>query len=302
MAISGRTRLVGIIGWPVAHSKSPAMHAAAAAGLGLDLAYVPLPVPPDQLSQSVFGLKALGFLGANVTVPHKQAVLPFMDELDPAAQAIGAVNTIVIGRSLAEVKEKDARWSDDWPDPDNKLIGFNTDWSGFMADLVSYGIEIADRECLVLGAGGSARAVIYGLASAGGKVTVISRRREQAEQLISDLVRFSPIKGLRALHWPQLRAFSQKVEPEALIVNTTPLGMSPEVNDSPWPADLDFPTQAFVYDLVYNPKETRFLAQARAAGCRAANGLGMLLRQGAQAFELWTGLEPDLSLMAAALD
>lgn len=299
MDIKGSTRLLGVLGWPVSHSFSPAMHNAAAAALGLDLVYVPLPVHPADLPTAVPALPALGFLGVNLTVPHKQAIMPLLDEIDPAAQAIGAVNTIVVERGArsGERAEKD------------RLIGYNTDWSGFLADLVGLGVEANGRDCLILGVGGSARAIAYGLVSAGGRVALFGRRPEQAHQLISDLVRsndFSRLTAkavtanLLAYAWDDLAEVAGRTT-APLIVNTTPLGMTPQVDGSPWPPGLPFPASAFVYDLVYNPAETRFMQQATRGGCRAVNGLGMLLHQGAQAFELWTGVRPDIGVMAAAL-
>ncbi len=286
--IGGATRLAGLIGWPVSHSLSPAMHNAAAAALGLDLVYVPLPVRPAEVAAAVRGLAALGFLGANVTVPHKQAVLLLLDEIDPAARAIGAVNTIRVERPAGAA-----------PSP-ARLVGYNTDWSGFLADLQALGVDVAGRACLVLGAGGSARAVAYALASAGGRVHVLARRVVQAQALVQNLALHFLAGSLTANAWDELAELSQEIAP-AVIANTTPLGMTPQVESSPWPVGLPFPGNSFVYDLVYNPAETRFMQQARAAGRPAANGLGMLVRQGAQAFRLWTGLEPDIEVMTAAL-
>jgi shikimate dehydrogenase len=288
MTISGKTQLVGLLGWPVAHSLSPAMHNAAAAALGLDLVYVPLPVRAEDVETAVRALLALHFRGANVTVPHKQAVIPFLDELDPGAKAVGAVNTIVNGQ---------------WSMVNGQLLtGHNTDWSGFLADLAELGVEVAGRDCLLLGAGGSARAVAYGLATAGGRVQVLARRPEQAQALVEAIG--PQVVGMKGWlnGWPLAElatAVSHTTAP--LIVNTTPLGMSPHTDRSPWPDDLPLPSGAFVYDLVYNPATTRFMRQAAAAGVSAANGLGMLLWQGAQAFRLWTGHTPDPAIMRAAL-
>ena len=279
--------LVGIIGWPVAHSKSPGMHHAAAAALDLDLTYVTLPVRASDLATAVKGLPALGFRGVNVTVPHKEGVIPLLDEVDPAARAIGAVNTIVVGTS---------------PSPTGQLQGYNTDWAGFLADLVDLGLDVAGRHCFVLGAGGSARAVVYGLARAGSRVQIFARRPEQARKVVVDLAPLFPAVRLQAHEWSELSARVAQSPAGSLIVNTTPLGMLPNTGESPWPPNLDFPPQAFVYDLVYNPAETRLIHQAQAAGCRTANGLGMLLHQGAEAFRLWTGLDPDLKIMALAIN
>jgi shikimate dehydrogenase len=284
--ISGSTQLVGIIGWPVSHTFSPAMHNAAAAELGFDLVYLPLAVHPNHLPSAIRGLLSLGFSGVNVTVPHKEKVIPLLDEIDPAAQAIGAVNTIVI------------RNSDSTRDmgPQARLAGFNTDWTGFRDDLKELGVGLKDRPCLVLGAGGSARAVTYALASSGARVTISARREEQAQGLAADLRPHLPNSQIRTRPWQELQNASA-----ALIVNTTPVGMKPKPDASPWPAGSPLPAGAFIYDLVYNPRVTALIRQARAAGLRAASGEGMLLRQGAEAFYLWTGRRPNLSAMAHAL-
>jgi shikimate dehydrogenase len=304
MNISGKTQLIGLIGWPVSHSFSPAMHNAAAADLGLDFVYVAMPVHPDDVETAVRGLPALGFRGFNVTVPHKQAVMPFLDEIEAGAKAIGAVNTIVISKQYSVNSEQSPTPNPQSPIP--SLTGYNTDWSGFLADLEGMNVEVSSRSCLVLGAGGSARAVAYGLAQAGGQVQVLARRVAQAQQLVAEIAPHIDGDGwLNA--WP-LAELETAVRATAnaatapLIINTTPLGMSPNVETSVWPDDLAFPAGSFAYDLVYNPATTRFMQQAQAAGCQAANGLGMLLHQGAQAFAKFTGQEPDLDVMRKALD
>lgn len=277
---------MGLLGWPVAHSFSPAMHNAAARALALDIVYVPLPVAPSRLAAALQGLEALNFLGANVTVPHKQAIMPHLDQLEPAARAIGAVNTITFSQAEGSAGRR-------------QMHGANTDHAGFMADLQAHDIVVAGRNCVVLGAGGSARAVAYALARHGARVTVCARRVEQAEELTAALAPHVEGATLQAAPWHTLRDVSSLRAP--LIVNTTPVGMHPEVDQSPWPADLPFPDGAELYDLIYNPADTLLMQQARAAGCRAFNGLGMLLRQGALAFALWTGQQPPVAVMAAAL-
>ena len=296
MNITGKTKLLGLIGWPVAHTFSPAMHNAAAAALELDLVYVPLPVPPAAVGQAVRGLVALGFLGANVTVPHKRAVIPYLDEIAPAARAIGAVNTITISR----LESQTAPESPISPSDRGRPSGFNTDWSGFLADLESLSVEVEGRECLLLGAGGAARAVAYALARAGGSVTVLARRPEQARQLLADLQTHVPQGSLHRAAWDDLRRVSRALA-SPLIVNATPLGMHPHEDASPWPGEAPFPSEAIVYDLVYSPRRTKLMQQAQSAGCRASNGLGMLLQQGALAFEMWTGVRPPLEVMEEAL-
>jgi len=308
--ITGKSQLVGLLGWPVSHSFSPAMHNAAAAALGLDLVYVPLPVHPDDLATAVAALPALHFLGANVTIPHKEAIIPHLDELDPAARAIGAVNTVVNSERCSVFSEQFSvnseqsslvvgRWSLRQAQG-GPLVGFNTDWSGFLADLEQLGVAVNGRDCLILGAGGSARAVAYGLAQAGGKVSLVARRPSAAQQLAAALQLTATIYGWDEL--AQAAAVNPAAQHPPLIVNTTPLGMTPHADQSPWPDGLPFPPNAFVYDLVYNPGQTRLMCQAQAAGLQTATGLGMLVQQGALAFKLWTGVMPDLQVMREAIE
>ncbi|MFZ1397320.1 MAG: shikimate dehydrogenase [Candidatus Promineifilaceae bacterium] len=280
--LNGRTQLIGLIGWPVSHSFSPAMHNTAAEALGLNWVYVPLPVAPEAVATAVSGLAALGFRGVNVTVPHKQAVMPLLNELEPGARAIGAVNTIVVGEN-------------------GRLTGHNTDWSGFLADLQANDVPVTNRDCLLLGAGGSARAVAYGLAQSGARVHILARRIAQAEQLVADLRPYLPQATL-ASHSLDLLPEAAATVTAPLIINSTPLGMTPNEEGSPWPDRLLFPPNAVLYDLVYNPRLTRLMQQAEAAGCQAINGLGMLVQQGAKAFFLWTGQQPDTAVMRRTIE
>jgi shikimate dehydrogenase len=292
----GHSLLVGLLGWPVSHSFSPAMHQAAALRLGLDLHYLPLAVHPAELAEAMAGLAALGFRGANVTLPHKEKIMAHLDEVVPAAAIIGAVNTVVVDRGEDGLGPP-------W------LTGYNTDWSGFLADLAGLGFEPAGKNCLVLGAGGSARAVAYALATAGGRVHLFARRPAQAQAVVRELSSHLGPGRLWAHDWQDLAGMTRKAEQAEqgsegaldLIVNATPIGMAPDPDRSPWPDEARFPPRALVYDLVYNPAETRFMQRARDAGCRTANGLGMLIRQGAESFYLWTGLRPDPEIMARAI-
>ncbi len=283
--INGKTQLIGVIGWPISHTFSPAMHNAAAAALGLNWVYVPLPVRPEEVETAVRGLAAAGFRGINITVPHKQAAIPLLEVVETGAQAIGAVNTIVFAR------RDDGRV---------RLIGHNTDWSGFLADLTALDVAVGRRDCVVLGAGGSARAVAFALAQAGGRVQVLARRVEQAAELVAAIAPHVDNGTLVAGELAGLEtAVSHTTAP--LIVNTTPLGMTPNANTTPWPETLPFPNGSFVYDLVYNPRQTRLMQQAEAAGVGNSNGLGMLVQQGAYAFKLWTGEQPDVAIMRQAI-
>lgn len=275
------TRLVGLIGWPVSHSVSPAMHNAAFAALGLNWAYLPLPVPPARVGDAVLGLRALGLCGANVTVPHKQAVISYMDALSPAAQAIGAVNTISV-------------------EPDGALVGDNTDARGFAADLRSHGVEMAGKRVAVLGAGGAARAIVYAAADAGAEaILILNRTVERAAALAAGLQPLFPATPILASAWD---AGLPAAGLASLVVNCTTLGMNPAPDGLPWEPALPFRPGQAVYDLVYNPQRTRLLAQAEAGGAIAIGGLGMLVWQGALAFARWTGCAPPVEVMRAAAD
>jgi shikimate dehydrogenase len=291
--IDGSTQLVGLIGWPVEHSLSPVMHNAAFDVLGLNWRYVPLSVPPGEVEPAVRGLAALGFRGANVTVPHKQAVMPVLSSIGPSASALGAVNTLVIGRREGRAPT---------------IGGYNTDDQGFVGALRQGGFEPEDGgNGVVVGAGGAARAVVFGLLWSGtGEITVLNRTLERGQALVSDL-------GNRHGWSPRLRALP--LTPETLIesaraadlvVNATTVGMWPHVDGSIWPTGVPIPPHLTVFDLVYNPLGTRLLRQARESGARAIDGLGMLVRQGALVFDLWTnqGLVVDeiAALMRAACE
>lgn len=252
------------------------MHNAALAHVGLaHWQYHAVPVTPSRLPQAIAELRGDDYAGANITVPHKETVLPLLDGLTPLAGVIGAVNTIV--------------------KREGQLIGHNTDAAGLLADLHARGVGLADQSVLVLGAGGAARAVLAACAGVGAHLRVAARRRLQAE-------------SLRAVA-PALRVFDltlhdlqRAADGCGLIVNATPLGMSPHTHASPWFADAPFPRSAFVYDLVYNPAETLLVKQARAAGLPAATGLGMLVEQGALAFEQWTGVSAPRAVMRQAAE
>ena len=297
---------LGVIGYPLGHSLSPKLHAAALRASGLHGEYRPYPIPPlpagqEALEALIFCLRNGDLDGVNVTIPHKQVVIPYLDDLTPLALQIGAVNTIF--RSNRE------------------LIGDNTDAPGFMADLYKHFPEACNPlSALVLGAGGSARAVVHALTNAGWHILIAARRPEQAHEIIYGCPfgnqRCKAI-GLEAL--PEFIRSLVNIQPKtdderttpmqpvlSLIVNTTPVGMNPNKEYSPWPKDLPFPKGAFVYDLVYNPVDTRLICAARSAGLEAANGLGMLIEQAALAFERWTGIHPSTDALrreiAAAVD
>lgn len=284
--IDGRTHLVGLVGWPVEHTLSPAIHNAAFAARGLNWRYLPLPVPPGQVEAAMGGLAALGFRGANVTVPHKRAVLPTLHTVAREAASLGAVNTVVVERSRSG---------------EPSLAGHNTDVAGFTRALRHGGFDPADASVVVAGAGGAARAVIFGLMESGAAdIVVLNRSPGRARILVSDLERGAHTR-LRAgpLHDEALVECARSAD---LLVNATPLGMWPSVGSSVWPAKVPLPSQLTVFDLVYNPAETKLLQQARIAGAGTISGLAMLVQQGALGFEMWTGVEAPVDVMRAACE
>lgn len=268
---------VALMGKPLGHSLSPRLHAAAFNAQSLDWSYELVEVGAAELPGAVRRLRRPEWRGANVTLPHKVTVIELLDELDEAAEAIGAVNTIV------------ARGS--------RLVGANTDAPGLLRDLERAGVEIRGRPALLLGAGGAARAAAWALASQGVHVTIVARRPEQGEDIARGLQQRAGLSAqVRA--WEE-RAFSSAAE-GSLILNATPVGMWPNVDGSPWPEDVDFPSRAAVYDLVYQPRETRLVAAACESGLQALGGLGMLVEQAALANEMWTELAAPRGAMRSA--
>ena len=269
LRISGSTSLVGVIGWPVAGSLSPTIHNAAFRALGLDWVYVPLAVPPGALAEAVAGLRALGFAGANVTMPHKADAAAALQDLSEDAARLGAVNTIVIG-------------------PEGSS-GHNTDvpgFEGFLRDDV--GFDPRGRSALLFGAGGAARACALALTRSGiSRLVVAARDLERARDLGRTIDDLGPIEVVPWDRAPGVRA--------DLIVNATPVGADREGLPAPELRDA-----TAVVDLLYRPATTPLLARARGAGVAAFGGLGLLLRQGALSFELWTGQVPPMDVMSAA--
>jgi shikimate dehydrogenase len=282
------TRLVGLIGWPLEHSLSPLMHNAAFDALGMSGAYLRLPVPPGQARAAVWGLAALGYCGANVTVPHKRAVLPALDSLSPEAAALGAVNTIVVKRDASGRAT---------------IAGHNTDARGFVEALQRGGLEPERMgRVVIVGAGGAARAVVYSLLRAGvGQIAILNRTSERAQVLADDLGRHRDwADRLRVLPLTA-EALVESARPADLLVHTTVLGMWPHTGGLVWPKQAPFPAHLTVVDLVYNPLETRLLRLARQSGACGIDGLEMLVLQGALAFELWAGRPLDLTGVAALM-
>jgi shikimate dehydrogenase len=267
--VSGATRVTGIIGWPVAHSLSPAMHNAAFGALGLDWAYVAFPVAPERVREAIRGLAAAGVAGLNVTIPHKQAVLDDCSAVSDAVAAIGAANTLV-------------------PDGAGGWRAENTDAAGFLRALDEAApLELDGASALVIGAGGAARAVVFALRQRGARVRVANRTRANAAAL-GDPIEFSR------------PALEEAAAQSALVVNCTSLGLHDDGVPGVLPIDALGPDRVVV-DVVYRPGGTAWLGAAEARGARCVDGLGMLLHQGAAAFAQWTGQEPPIGVMRDAL-
>ncbi len=274
--MSGKTGLCGVIGDPIEHTMSPAMHNAAFTQMGLDYVYVSFQVKEEELDQAIDGMRALNIRGLNVTLPHKVAVIPLLDELDPLAEKIGAVNAIANDNGV--------------------LKGYNTDASGFLQALLERGIEPEGKKVVVLGAGGAARAISFSLVERGVHLVILNRRLERAEEL-ADRLSTTLNKEVEAL---ELVAdnLAQVLGEADILVNTTSVGMDPNISETPVPSGLLKPGLVVV-DIVYNPIRTRLLREAEAVGAKTVNGVDMFVWQGALAFEIWMGAKAPVELMRA---
>jgi len=269
MDVNGKTKITGLFGYPVEHTLSPAMHNAAFHSLGLDICYVPFRVSPEELPNAVRAVRALNLAGVNITVPHKEKVIPLLDRVNEEASFIGAVNTIV--------------------NNEGTLTGYNTDGRGFISSLTEKGVLIDDKEILVIGAGGASRAISYYLSEKASKLFLFDVDKVKAEKLINDLRKIrdnvSRLDDMKDIGRPHI------------MINATPLGLK---NDDPLPLNPDLITpDTVICDLIY--KKTKLLQEAEKRGAITLNGLGMLLWQGVLAFELWTGIKPPVNLMRNAL-
>jgi shikimate dehydrogenase len=282
--ITSKTRLYGVFGHPVGHSLSPLMQNAAMREMGLDAVYLAFDVPPEELEAALRGLAALGAGGVNLTIPLKEHVLGLLDWVAPEAERIGAVNTV--------------RFSE------GRMEGYNTDAPGFLASLRGWGMEPAGKQCVVLGAGGSARAVAVALLGAGARLTLTNRTEERALELAQILMRGegdSAAPGAVTVAPFEEKALAEALADAELLVNTTSVGMTPHADAPPPAPAMALHPRLFVYDLIYNPAETRLLAAARERGARTRNGIGMLAYQGALALEIWTGRPAPAATMERVL-
>ncbi len=272
----GKTKVCGIIGDPIEHTVSPQMHNAAFAQMGVDYCYVPFRVRKEDLGKAIEGMRALNIRGLNVTIPHKVAVIPLLDELDPLADKIGAVNTIVNENGV--------------------LTGYNTDATGFLQALLERGTEPRGKNMVILGAGGASRAISFILAERGAHLVILNRELELdwAEELAHRISRVFQ-KEVKALKLDE-ENLATVLDWADILVNATSVGMSPNIDETPVPAKLLKPG-LIVFDIVYNPIKTRLLREVEAAGAETISGVDMLVWQGALAVEKWTGLREPIELM-----
>jgi shikimate dehydrogenase len=275
--VGGATKVIGVIGDPIEHSLSPRMHNAAFQYLGLDYIYIPLRVLKKDLKNAVKGAKAFNLRGFNVTIPHKVSIIKFLDDIDLTARKIGAVNTVV--------------------NEEGKLLGYNTDGLGALEALREEGVDPKGKKVVVIGAGGASRAITFQLAYICSKLVILNRTRIRAVKLARELASFGADVDGGSL---TLKSLERCLNDSEILINTSSVGMHPNVNESPVPREL-LRKDLVVFDIVYNPLETTLLRYARSVGAKSINGVGMLVNQGAIGFKMWTGYEAPRDVMRKAV-
>lgn len=272
--ITGHTRLIGLFAEPIRHSVSPMLQNTALQALEIDAVYLAFELGEDRLVQAIESIRTLEMLGANLSMPHKMAAVPMMDELSEAAKLVGAINTIV--------------------NENGKLIGYTTDGTGFMRSLQDQEIDIIGKKMTIIGAGGAATAIIVQAALDGVQEIAVYNRKDEFFEKVQEKLDYIESNTKCTIHLHDLAEtdkLASDVKNSSLLVNATGVGMKPNLEASPV-ADFSILREDLpVYDVIYTPRETRLLKEAKARGAKAMNGLGMLLYQGAAAFELWTGKE-----------
>ena len=277
MAISGKTRVCGVIGDPIEHTLSPIMQNAAFEALNLDYVFLAFKVKPAQVENAVNGMRALNIRGLNVTMPHKSPVLNFLDRVDLSAQIIKSVNTIL--------------------NRENKLFGFNTDGVGALKALRENGVEPKGRKVLLLGAGGAARAIAYTMAKEADELAVLNRTVKQAQDLAKLIEKTVNKKIVTGSLSPS--EIQRNLQDADILINATSIGMKPNADESPVAPKL-LRRDLAVMDIVYNPIETKLAKEAKAAGAKVVSGVEMLIYQGAASFEIWTGKSAPVEVMRQA--
>ena len=277
MRISGKTKVCAIIGDPVEHSLSPVMHNAAFKELGLNLVYMAFTVTTKELKTAIMGARSLGLTGLNVTMPHKNAVMNYIDEVDATVKGIGAVNTILSNRG--------------------KLIGYNTDGNGAMIALQENGVDPEGKRLVLLGAGGAAKAIAYHAAIDVDELVILNRSPERAMKLVEALPKSfrKKVKSGRL----SFKVLKEELKEADILINATSMGMRPNVDISPVPSSL-LRCDLCVMDIIYNPLETRLVTDAKSLGAKVVSGLEMLIYQGAVAFEIWTNCSAPIDVMRNA--
>lgn len=259
--VNGHTKIYGVIGYPISHSLSPEIHNSIFDNNQENSIYIPLAVSPEELARTIPVLKS-HFQGLNITIPHKETIIPYLDEIDERAQWYGAVNTVKM--------------------IEGKMIGYNTDGYGFAKSLLEAGIDLKGRKVLLIGAGGGARVAAHEILLSGGSLTIANRNVEKAEGLKNVLIANTGIQEI------EIRPLDQLEKGFDCVINATPLGMGPWVEEMPVKEEV-LRGAAFVYDMIYNPYETKLLLQGKQYGCKTQNGLPMLFYQAVKAQEIWTG-------------
>jgi shikimate dehydrogenase len=277
MAISGKTRVCGVIGDPIEHSLSPTIHNAAFSHLELDFVFLAFRVKTADLESAMRGMRGLGIHGLNVTMPHKSAVIAYLDEVDSTVKFLGSANTIL--------------------NKDGKLSGFNTDGVGALKALRENGVDLSEKKVLLLGVGGAAKAIAFSLAEEVGELVVLNRAAEKAKALAEDLSRTFNKKVVGAALFPD--AVAKNLRDSDVLINATSVGMHPAANKS-IAAPQWLRSDLTVMDIVYNPVETKLARDAKAAGARVISGVEMLIYQGAASFEIWTGRSAPIEVMRRA--
>ncbi len=272
-------KVYAVLGDPISHSMSPAMHNAAFGALGMPCIYHAFRVRPSDLRDAIYGTKALGFGGLNLTIPLKEEALKYV-EPDPIAARIGAINTINFA---------------------DGITGHNTDGIGAMRALEDAGVPVRDKNVLIIGAGGAARAIAFQFGYSGGDVIIANRTGKRADRLASDVViGLSELGKTPSIESIGLGAIPEKIADADILINATSVGMHPNVDATPVPAGLLRPGLA-VFDIVYNPRRTRLLLEAEQKGATVIDGMRMLVHQGAEAFSIWTGRKPPVDVMVEAV-
>lgn len=272
--ITAKTKILGVIGHPIEHSMSPIMHNTAINDLKLDYVYLAFDIEPQNLSKAIDGFRALNIKGISVTTPHKEAIMEYLDEIDPIAKNIGAVNTI--------------------KNENGYLKARNTDGAGGKQSLIENGFELSDKKVLFIGAGGAARALSYFIAEDVAQIIFLNIRKERSKLLAKELNERTGVKTLAdAISNYNLKKFCATSD---ILINTSPIGMYPKIEETPVPKEF-LNKNLFVFDIIYNPLKTKLLKNAEDIGCKTLGGLDMLVNQGFLAFEWWTEKAPKKELM-----